>query len=51
MRYFALAIALISLFMAGISWGDPSPATAWILSFCGWLPQALPDEEVAHGNS
>jgi hypothetical protein len=50
MRIFALVIAGLSLAMAGLSWGDPSPTTAWILSFCGWLPHALPDEEVQHGH-
>ena len=43
-------IAGASMAMAGLTWGEPA-AMAWIVAFCGWVPHAMPDDEVEHGNS
>jgi len=45
-----VGVAGVSLAMSVLTWGTPA-AVAWIVAFCGWLPHALPDQEVEHGDS
>jgi hypothetical protein len=46
----SVGVAGVSLAMSVLTWGTPA-AVAWIVAFCGWLPHALPDQEVEHGDS
>lgn len=46
--FLSVVIAVISLVMMILSYGDTSEAIAWVLSFTGWAAIAIYQRELNH---